>query len=166
MSKKVTDEQRERIDELLEVEVNGMRAGVFGREWCEGCGKEGSFSGFILAMAVHSSAGRYLCGACRHGELGGGPRTDELDELILERGFRYCCECGRPVILEERTVEMARRRPLTCPACRGLDRQWSARRRYLEHKAESEGGLEQAAGRVHWARAGLERILEEKNAEE
>jgi len=123
MSKKEKDEQRERIEELLDIEVNGMKAGVFGREWCEGCGKEGSFSGFICAMAAHSARNRYLCGSCRRRESERGKTgSDWLDEVILERGFRYCSCCGREVILGERSVEAARRLPVPCPACRGLDR--------------------------------------------
>ena len=158
MSRKDKDEQRERIDELLDVEVRGMKAGVYGRQWCEGCGKEGSFSGFIQAMATHTASGRYICGTCRKGDSGYGS-SDSLDELILERGFRYCGGCGREVILEERTVEVARRRPFTCPACFGLDEGRSGRRRYLEHKATKEGGLKQAAARIEWARAGIESML-------
>ena len=161
MSKKDKGEQRERIEELLDIEVRGMKAGVYGRQWCEGCGKEGSFSGFICAMAAHTAANRYVCSPCRRGELGtgtGGASSSSLDELILERGFRYCCSCGGKVILEERTVEMARRLPVPCAACSGLDRGRAGRRRYLEHKATQEGGLEQAASRIHWARAGIERL--------
>jgi len=84
-----------------------------------------------------------------------------LDALILERGFRYCGGCGREVILNERSVEEARKLPYTCPACRGLDRGTAARRRYLEHKASQAGGLEEAAARIRWAKAGIEEILDD-----
>ena len=41
MSDKKELTQQERIDELLDVGVRGVPSGVFGREWCEACGKLG-----------------------------------------------------------------------------------------------------------------------------
>ena len=151
-----------RIQELMEVKASGVRAGVCGREWREVCGKEGSFSGFLGAMWAHTAAGRFVCGGCLEGPMrtesnGANPLT--LDRMILERGFRYCGGCGQEVILSEPTVEEARRLPFTCPACEGLDRGEAARRRYLEHQASKEGGLERAAARIQWAKAGIEEIL-------
>jgi len=65
------------------------------------------------------------------------------------------------VILEERSVEEARKLPFTCPACHGLDRGTASRQRYLEHKATQAGGLEAAAARIRWAKAGVEEILDD-----
>ena len=151
-----------KIQELMEVKASGVRAGVCGREWCEVCGKEGSFSGFLGAMWAHTASGRFVCGGCLKGPMrtesnGANPLT--LDRLILERGFRYCGGCGLEVILSEPAVEEARRLPFTCPACEGLDRGAAARRRYLEHQATKEGGLERAAARIQWAKAGIEEML-------
>jgi len=164
MSKNEPDEREQRIDELLEVKAGGVGAGICGREWCEACGQQGSFSGFCSAMAAHTAANRFVCGSCSHGKVGagnGGASVAKLDELILERGYRYCASCGQEVILGKRTVEEARRLPFTCPACHGQERGEAARRRYLEHEATKQGGLERAAGHIYWAKAGIERILEE-----
>jgi len=161
MSEKEKDEQSKRIEELLDTEVNGMKAGVYGRQWCEVCGKEESFTGFVCAMAAHTAAGRFVCVSCRREMLAGerrGSHSDSLDQLILERGFRYCSSCGREVILGARTLELAKKLPTPCPACVGIDRGRKGRRRYLEHKARQEGGLDQAAARIEWARDGLERM--------
>jgi hypothetical protein len=35
------------------------------------------------------------------------------------------------------------------------------RRRYLEHEATERGGLERAAARIYWAKAGIEEMLDE-----
>ena len=163
------DEKKDdRIDALLEVEVDGMKAGIFGREWCEGCGREGSFTGFIGAMAAHTAGGRFVCASCRQGDLGtgrGGANSALLDGLILGRGFRYCAGCGQQVTLEVRSCEEAGRRPFTCSDCRGQDVVGRARRRYLEYEATLEGGLDRATARVQWARAGIERIVSNPNEE-
>ena len=161
--------RKDRIDDLLAAEVNGMKAGIFGREWCEACGREGSFKGFAGAMAAHTAAGRFVCADCRKGRLGngrGGANADLLDGLILGRGFRYCGGCGGGVDLDLKTVDEVRQHPFTCDGCQGVDLGRAARRRYLEHEAKKEGGLERAEARVQWARAGIERILENPNPEE
>lgn len=163
------DSKKDRIDELLEVESGGMKAGIFGREWCEGCGREASFRGFVGAMAAHTASGRFMCGSCRKGALGsghGGANSDLLDGLILGRGFRYCGCCGQKVTLRKRDVDEARRRPFTCAFCSRIDRQGEARRRYLEHEATKTGGLERVADRVNRAKAGLEHIFANPNPEE
>lgn len=150
------------IEELMEVKTSGVPAGVCGREWCEVCGKEGSFSGFVGALWAHTAGGHFICWSCRQKREhslreGGTPPT--LGKLILERGYRYCEGCGRKVILPESTMEEALKLPFTCPACHGLDRGAAARRRYLEHEATKKGGLERAAARIHWAKAGIEEML-------
>jgi ribosomal protein S27AE len=162
MSAKKKDKEDQRIEELLEVKAGGIGAGVCGREWCELCGKEGSFTGFVSAMAAHMAGGRYVCGRCSRSEDGtswGTIGTAQLDRLILDRGYRYCGGCGREVLLQEHAVEEARRLPFTCPKCHGLDRGKAARRRYLEHEATKQGGLERAAAHIYWAKAGIEEIL-------
>ena len=85
-----------------------------------------------------------------------------MDELILERGFRYCAGCGAEAKLQANTVEEARRLPFTCSKCHGIDRGRAARRRFLEHEASKPGGLERARAYMHWARAGLEEMLGEE----
>lgn len=152
---------QERIDELLDVGVRGVPSGVFGREWCEACGKLGNFSGFISAMAAHRDWYRFVCGRCQDGNRAraGSAYTKPLDLLIVDRGFRYCGGCGRDVILVDTSPEELHRLPFTCPACQGLDRGRTARRRYLEHKATEQGGLKRAAARIYWAKAGVEDIL-------
>jgi endogenous inhibitor of DNA gyrase (YacG/DUF329 family) len=154
------------IEELMEVKASGVPAGVCGREWCEVCGQEGSFSGFLGAMWAHTASGRFVCGGCLKGPMrtesnGANPLT--LDRLIVERGFRYCGGCGQEVILSEPSVEAARSLPFTCPACHGLDLGAAARRRYLEHQATKKGGLERAAARIHWAKMGIEEMLGEED---
>ena len=151
-----------RIQELMEVKAHGVGAGVCGREFCEVCGQEGSFSGFLGAMWAHTAAGRYVCGGCRKERFrteSNGANPLAVDELILERGFRYCTGCGTEVKLQDNTVEQARRLPLTCSKCHGIDWGRAARRRYLEHEATKEGGLEKAAAHIYWAKAGIEELL-------
>lgn len=162
MSAKKKDEQDQRIEELVNAKADGVAAGVCGREWCELCGQEGSFSGFLGAIWAHNAAGRFVCSQCRKGPLrteNGGANSLTLDELILERRYRYCVGCGREVLLQEPTLEEARRLPFTCPKCHDLDRGKAARRRYLEHEATKQGGLERAAAHIYWAKAGLEEML-------
>lgn len=164
MSGEDRDDQDQRIKELLDVKAGGTGAGICGREWCEVCGEEGSFSGFLGAMWAHTAAGRYVCGGCRKGSLrteSGGANPLTLDELILERGFRYCTGCGTRVALQVKTVDETRRLPFTCSKCHGLDRGRAARRRYLEHEATKAGGLERAGAYIYWAKAGLEEMLED-----
>jgi len=152
------------IQELMQVKAHGLTAGICGREWCEVCGEEGSFTGFVGALWAHTASGHFVCWSCRQERTrtsseGGTPLT--LGKLILERGFRYCEGCGQKVILPESTLEEALKLPFTCPACEGLDRGSAARRRYLEHKATKERGLERAAARIRWAKAGIEEMLED-----
>jgi hypothetical protein len=159
-------DREEIIKKLATLKTRGLRAGVFGREWCEACGKESSFAGFVSALGTHISFSRFVCGRCSSGELGnesGAAKTEKLDTLILERGFRYCCGCGQRVRLEERTLDEARRTPITCKGCEGIDRGTAARRRYLCHEAEKPGGLERAAARLQWAKRGIEQILDSEN---
>jgi len=152
------------IEELVQVKARGVPAGICGREWCEVCGNEGSFTGFAGAMCSHTAGGHFVCWSCRQertrasSEEGTSPT---LGKLILERGFRYCEGCGRKVVLPESTLEEALKLPFTCPACKGLDRGPAARKRYLEHEATKEQGLERAAARIRWAKAGIEEILED-----
>ena len=159
-------EKEARIQELLEVKAGGVSAGVCGREFCEVCGQEGSFSGFLGAMWAHTSAGHFICWNCRQEREhslreGGTPPT--LDKLILERGYRYCEGCGRKVKLAENTLEEALKLPFSCPACHGIDRGQAARRRYLGHEATKQGGLEKAAAHIYWAKAGIEELLGEED---
>ena len=165
----------ETIDELMRLEARGMRAGICGREFCEACGQPGSFSGFWGAFVAHSHDGRFVCSACRSGELGRdserGSGTGvmksadygKLDRLILTRCFRYCAGCGVEVVLRGETrlhlEQGARRRPFTCWACGEISIGDTARRRYLEHKAKEPGALERAEARLRWAKAGIERTL-------
>ena len=143
------------IDELCHLEADGFVAGVFGREWCEVCGKEGSFTGFLGAMASHASYGRYVCSKCR-------PRARSLDQLIVDRGYRYCYFCGKKVTLPEPTIEAARQWPFSCEACEGIEVEGFARMRYLRHEATKVGGLEQAAARIRSAKTGIEAFLKKK----
>ena len=164
MTQRLTDEQNRQIDALMEVETGGAKAGILGREWCEVCGKLGNFSGFICAMATHVAGGRYVCGTCSRSEDGtsfGKISSPQLDRIILDRGFRYCGGCGREVVLAERTAEAVQKLPFTCPVCELPDLGEAARRRYLEHKATQEGGLERASARIRWAKAGIEEILDD-----
>jgi hypothetical protein len=154
------------IDELMNLEARGMRAGICGREWCEACGKPGSFSGFWGAFVGHSYDGRFVCGTCRSGDMARDDHTggsmscadyDKLDELILKRGFRYCAGCGVELPLRGESRHQlrreARRRPFTCQTCGEIEIGKAARRRYLEHEAEQPGGLERAEARLRWAQA-------------
>jgi hypothetical protein len=172
----------ETIDELMRLEARGMRAGICGREFCEGCGEPGSFSGFWGAFVAHSHDGRFVCSTCRRGEFGRGSDRDcdsgsgtgvmksadygKLDKLILARGFRYCAGCGVEVVLmgesKKHLQDEARRRPLTCWACGEISVGDEARRRYLEHKAKEPGGLERTQARLRWAKAAIQRMMPEE----
>ena len=165
MSKGRRTDEDQRISQLLEVRAGGTRAGICGREWCEVCGQEGSFHGFLGAMWAHTAAGRYVCGGCLKGNLrteSNGANPLVVDALILERGFRYCTGCGTEVKLQTDTVEEARRLPFTCSKCHGIDQGLAARRRYLEHEATKPGGLERAGAYIHWAKAGIDEMLGEE----
>ena len=142
-------DKKKTIERLLKT-----RAGIYGREYCERCGEAKSFSGFGGAMATHTAQGRFVCWACSQGSS-----SRDLDALILERGFRFCANCGREVPLERRTEEEVRQKGWTCAECELPDIGLAARRRYLEHKAGEDGGLEAAVARVRWAEAGLKEII-------
>ena len=162
MKNRPTPEQSRLIDELMEVEaLSGSRAGIIGREWCEACGDLGNFSGFAGAIASHRDHNRFVCWKCSDGNRPrpGSAYSAPLDFLIAERGFRYCSGCGREVIIRPYRIEDLRRLPFTCPNCEGLDRGAAARRRYLEHVATQEGGLEATAARIHWAKREIEAML-------
>lgn len=163
MTKKLTEEQQQQIDELVEVEAGGgAKAGILGREWCEVCGELKNFHGFVGAMAAHVAGGRFICSPCSaNKERGtvGNIHSPQLDRIIIERGFRYCGSCGREVVLFERTPEAAQKLPFTCPSCELPDRGLAARRRYLEHKATQEGGLERTSAYIHWAKREIEEML-------
>jgi hypothetical protein len=156
MSEKNENDRKRLIEELVETKAHGEPAGICGREHCERCGQLGNFSGFCGALGSHLDYNRFTCWQCK--TEGSGPG---LDQLILERGFRYCGGCGREVILQERTIEETRKLPYTCPPCHGLDRGKAARRRYLEHQATKPGGLDRAAARIRWAKTGIEEILDD-----
>jgi len=153
---------KQEIDRLLEVEVQGFGVGIFGREWCECCGRLTSFDGFNLAMLTHF-ASRFVCGACTQKlcqedhSLG---FLETLVALVQKRGFRYCEGCGEKVPIKETTREEIRRAVFTCPDCEVPDRGEAGRRRYLENEATRPGGLKRVTARVRNAKAGLEWILQ------
>ena len=168
MCKRLTPEQKKAIDELVEVKAGDAPAGIVGREWCEACGQLGNFNGFAGAQVSHLDYGRFVCGRCRDGS---GPRpgsayTAPLDALTLERGFRYCNGCGREVIIRTWMIQDLRKLPFTCPDCELPDRGIAARRRYLEHKATQEGGLESASARIHWAKREIEGMFPDSEGSE
>ena len=156
MSKKDKQDREQLIEELVNLKAGKVSAGICGREYCERCGELGSFSGFTGALGSHLDYSRFTCWQCR--AEGSGPG---LDQLILERGFRYCGGCGLEVILQERTTEEARRLPFACSRCISFDREFEARRRYIGHNARQIGGLEETTARLRWAKAEIEKILDD-----
>ena len=105
MSNKDKQDREQLIEELVNLKAGKVSAGICGREYCERCGELGSFSGFTGALGSHLDYSRFTCWQCR--AEGSGPG---LDQLILERGFRYC---GGPKLRLRRSSTIRR-----TPRCR------------------------------------------------
>lgn len=94
--------RRERIIQnlLSKQTVTGIRVGIWAAQACQICGGIDTFSGFVLAMAVH--VGRYydfVCSTCRSGRAPEG-RLRNLDEgcrraagIMATQAHRFCERC-------------------------------------------------------------------------
>ena len=96
MSAKKKDEQDQRIEELVNATADGVAAGVCGREWCELCGQEGSFSGFLgefghtmpRAALSARNAGRGHFAPRTVAPIHDSRRVDPRTQVPLLRGLR------------------------------------------------------------------------------